>query len=90
MVSYWVKGRQAGNKVKVLILIVMDNGLLPCRRDQIGLRRGVLILIVMDNGLLQPESWFYSPSKWRVLILIVMDNGLLQADFILSLSSLLS
>ena len=36
----------------VLILIVMDNGLLPCRGTEIALRYSVLILIVMDNGLL--------------------------------------
>ena len=37
----------------VLILIVMDNGLLPPAGEIVLLSVEVLILIVMDNGLLR-------------------------------------
>ena len=41
---------------KVLILIVMDNGLLlGDAADKLSKFVGVLILIVMDNGLLRAE-----------------------------------
>ena len=49
----------------------------------------VLILIVMDNGLSHAGRRANFTLR-RVLILIVMDNGLSQAEFVLSLSSLLS
>ena len=60
----------------VLILIVMDNGLLPENKFWKGHGEVVLILIVMDNGLL-PHSFDITKSYATVLILIVMDNGLL-------------
>ena len=40
----------------VLILIVMDNGLLP-PTGELKLLSVVLILIVMDNGLLHMKDW---------------------------------
>ena len=38
--------------LRVLILIVMDNGLLPGELVLLSVTVAVLILIVMDNGLL--------------------------------------
>ena len=35
----------------VLILIVVDNGLVPAMTDYVKQHQGVLILIVVDNGL---------------------------------------
>ena len=56
MVSYCHFGPEQGSE-GVLILIVMDNGLLPldAYRD-IDFLDDVLILIVMDNGLLRSSS----------------------------------
>ena len=90
MVSYLSKfiGRTFTNTV--LILIVMDNGLLLVAATFDGSNREVLILIVMDNGLLLWVDLEMRDYFSAVLILIVMDNGLLQADYVLSLSSLLS
>ena len=80
MVSYY-PCRRAGPALRrgVLILIVMDNGLLPLRYSSGERVLEVLILIVMDNGLL---LWnLYSPgAEHSVLILIVMDNGLLLVE----------
>ena len=61
----------------VLILIVMDNGLLPPAGDLKLLSVEVLILIVMDNGLLRLFRLLIAHKWGQVLILIVMDNGLL-------------
>ena len=45
----------AGEEIKVLILIVMDNGLLlTTTKFTVVEEYTVLILIVMDNGLLPP------------------------------------
>ena len=53
MVSYPVKTQDDGLPERVLILIVMDNGLLHFRDERLfGGGTPVLILIVMDNGLL--------------------------------------
>ena len=53
MVSYGLKSLLTGCKTLVLILIVMDNGLLPIKRVSKKYNKiAVLILIVMDNGLL--------------------------------------
>ena len=53
MVSYFGLRRGRNQKGRVLILIVMDNGLLLGDfRDERLFGGGVLILIVMDNGLL--------------------------------------
>ena len=44
----------------VLILIVMDNGLLPpVEKAKAAKKAEVLILIVMDNGLLQGHGEVY-------------------------------
>ena len=60
----------------VLILIVMDNGLLPLHWRTSRRSEKVLILIVMDNGLLHKKE-YKNVGASVVLILIVMDNGLL-------------
>ena len=38
----------------VLILVVVDNGLVPCKGRMMGIRTEVLILVVVDNGLVLP------------------------------------
>ena len=52
MVSYLYLGGGTPAGELVLILIVMDNGLLPVEVAESEYFKGVLILIVMDNGLL--------------------------------------
>ena len=74
MVSYEV-AESDYNKGHVLILIVMDNGLLPGAPLPERSNFSVLILIVMDNGLLPAKK--KAEADFIVLILIVMDNGLL-------------
>ena len=60
----------------VLILIVVDNGLVPGETIHLtGEVEIVLILIVVDNGLV-PEYDIYDDELKAVLILIVVDNGL--------------
>ena len=39
------------NEMRVLILIVVDNGLVLLRTSSLTWSRAVLILIVVDNGL---------------------------------------
>ena len=79
MVSYNKWGVRKEGWQPVLILIVMDNGLLPAvRQPEILPCSPVLILIVMDNGLLLGEAADRLNKLVGVLILIVMDNGLLQ------------
>ena len=79
MVSYSeVTHRRVQDARRVLILIVMDNGLLPLCRNGQRPHIEVLILIVMDNGLLLAESDYNKGHGEVVLILIVMDNGLLR------------
>ena len=52
MVSYDEFRKHGKLQDAVLILIVMDNGLLPVEVAESDFNKGVLILIVMDNGLL--------------------------------------
>ena len=83
MVSYESDFYKGHGEV-VLILIVMDNGLLPKKAEaEYIISLSVLILIVMDNGLLH-ERLFLGGGTPAVLILIVMDNGLLLNSLYLS------
>ena len=50
MVSYSIFGRSRGAR-NVLILVVVDNGLVPCSKFSNAFTRFVLILVVVDNGL---------------------------------------
>ena len=47
----------------VLILIVMDNGLLPAKKKAEADYIIVLILIVMDNGLLLGRTFTNTPIR---------------------------
>ena len=51
MVSYLMRTFQSSVVVPVLILIVVDNGLVPLNGKATGIKFTVLILIVVDNGL---------------------------------------
>ena len=71
--GYNIKNRGLNNKV--LILVVVDNGLVHCQ--EVGLLKGdfVLILVVVDNGLvLRKDAGLAELTD--VLILVVVDNGL--------------
>ena len=60
---------------RVLILIVMEDGLVPLRKEDDFDAVEVLILIVVDNGLVLLCTYLCL-SHISVLILIVVDNGL--------------
>ena len=63
----------------VLILIVVDNGLVPSNHCTQRLYIGeVLILIVVDNSLVPIVASVRAYDVNGVLILIVVDNSLVQ------------
>ena len=59
----------------VLILVVVDNGLVPSRCLEHPARHVVLILVVVDNGLVH-NNVEVNDFDTKVLILVVVDNGL--------------
>ena len=60
----------------VLILIVVEDGLVPHRLRQLSTRvMVVLILIVVEDGLV-PSNWSSIMTCAIVLILIVVEDGL--------------
>ena len=60
--------------VKVLILVVMEDGLRHQQNDILE-KMDVLILVVMEDGLRHHE--FHCKSyEYFVLILVVMEDGL--------------
>ena len=53
MASYRSRILEQSHSKKVLILIVVDNGLVQIMKISVGKNGTVLILIVVDNGLVQ-------------------------------------
>ena len=70
---------------QVLILIVVDNGLVPYTPFPNQLCNPVLILIVVDNGLVPNDALHIKENPKKVLILIVVDNGLVRQEAIRNL-----
>ena len=62
--------------VQVLILVVVDNGLVPSDIRVVYAKYSVLILVVVDNGLVQRSAGEQYEANGQVLILVVVDNGL--------------
>ena len=75
MVSYRLYTKSLLGIIKVLILIVVDNGLVQQLSIVLSCLMLVLILIVVDNGLVHAKGEF-AAFVTPVLILIVVDNGL--------------
>ena len=64
--------------LKVLILVVVDDGLVQCGRTFMwGLPPPVLILVVVDDGLVH-DTLTVEQFKAQVLILVVVDDGLVH------------
>ena len=77
MVSYTWNWSSMARGNDVLILIVVDNGLVPLSWTlQRLIEHLVLILIVVDNGLVLIVLKRFWILLMVVLILIVVDNGL--------------
>ena len=75
MVSYLrnlIKPSLAGY---VLILIVVEDGLVPLNNKSTGIVMTVLILIVVEDGLVPCIQGYHGGWSY-VLILVVVDDGL--------------
>ena len=77
MVSYIRHSAMSARQIAVLILIVVDNGLVPIdlqlEDEKVST---VLILVVVDNGLVPIDLQLEDEKVSTVLILVVVDNGL--------------
>ena len=62
----------------VLILVVMDDALVPMYKNLPQLWQMVLILVVMDDALVHGGVGYRYYKNRRVLILVVMDDALVQ------------
>ena len=74
---------------KVLILVVVDNGLVHASGATMCFFACVLILVVVDNGLVLRVIIYISLVEARVLILVVVDNGLVLFKLIILMIILL-
>ena len=60
---------------RVLILVVVEDGLVPYHTRLTKIKVGVLILVVVEDGLVLVLSWA-KPLPLQVLILVVVEDGL--------------
>ena len=82
---------QSMPSVEVLILVVVDNGLVPTMANvTINGLDGVLILVVVDNGLVLSARQIADATERTVLILVVVDNGLVLDTAVFKLVNNLS
>ena len=61
--------------IRVLILVVVEDGLVPAYQHPYWMFQNVLILVVVEDGLVQ-QSHCKVPSNQAVLILVVVEDGL--------------
>ena len=62
--------------MKVLILVVVDDGLVPLSSFFTVFTYVVLILVVVDDGLVHCNAKWRAHAYHAVLILVVVDDGL--------------
>ena len=78
MVSYSKITKQSKTQTKVLILIVVEDGLVRTTATHKDLLMCVLILIVVEDGLVRITAALNALQERGVLILIVVEDGLVQ------------
>ena len=77
MVSYKNAVSASARHTKVLILVVMEDGLVPYTKSLLGIvKKCVLILVVMEDGLVHENGNEDKAKQHYVLILVVMEDGL--------------
>ena len=81
MVSYNFQPAGTEYVDDVLILIVVEDGLVPIVKVSVLLLIKVLILIVVEDGLVPDGAIKMGLSVFTVLILIVVEDGLVLNDF---------
>ena len=64
------------NGCRVLILVVVDDGLVLVSASLKHIKNAVLILVVVDDGLVLLVGVGFTKDANGVLILVVVDDGL--------------
>jgi len=64
--------------LEVLILVLMDDALVPLFFLSVGYLYGVLILVLMDDALVHKSFFGFIAITTKVLILVLMDDALVR------------